>query len=163
MTIISIQVLHYMSGFWALLKEKWNTNKAMVQDLCQAHKTEPHAKSKKSSRACNIGNTTHLLRFAEPFRVRFLYENIDDSHVALCIVVNLTLYCERHCFIGYPLSPPSIVLTLMEKSGNSSNVVQRSGKSAPNGSRFGDLQVLLNSFLPRMQNSCLSLNVFLFG
>ena len=115
MTIISIQVLHYMSGFWALLKEKWNTNKAMVQDLCQAHKTEPHAKSKKSSRAYNIGNWTHLLRFAEPLRVWFLNENVDDSHVALCIVVNLTLYGERQCFIRNPFSPPSIVLTLVEK------------------------------------------------
>ena len=62
----------------------------MVQDLCQAHKTEPHARSKKSYRGFNIGNTTHLLRFAEPFRVWFLNENVDDSHVALCIVVNLT-------------------------------------------------------------------------
>ena len=63
----------------------------MVEYFCQAHKTKPHAQPKKTPRAGYVGNPTHLLCLSEPFGVGLFYKNIDYSHVALCIVINLTL------------------------------------------------------------------------
>ena len=55
-----------------------------------------------------------------------------------------------------------LFLHCCKKSGNDSSVSQSLGKSAPSGSLLGNLHVCVRSFLPRMQNSSRSLNVFLF-
>ena len=59
----------------------------MVKYLGQTNKAEAHTKSKKSTRAGNVGNSAHFFRFPESLGVGLLDENIDDCQVTLCIVV----------------------------------------------------------------------------
>ena len=86
-----------------------------------------------------------------------------------CLIINI---CNDELFslnINYLLPQTMfwlvhhlLFLHCCKKSGNDSSVSQSLGKSAPSGSLLGNLHVCVRSFLPRMQNSSRSLNVFLF-
>ena len=84
-----VPVPHHQRRLAAPLEEERDTNKAVVEDLCQTHKAEAHTQSQQPPGAGDVGDSAHLLRLAEPLAVWLLDEDVDDRQVAFGVVVYL--------------------------------------------------------------------------
>lgn len=98
--------LKILDGFFP--EEKAATEEAMVRDLGQADKAEPHAESQQSPAGRNVADPRHLLRLPEPLRVRFLDKDVDDGQVLAGVVVDLVLDGPGQGLVVQLLGAPSV-------------------------------------------------------
>ena len=86
----------------------------MIGDFSQANKTETHTKAQETSRAGNIADPGHFLRFAKSLGVGFFDKDVDDSQIFTGIFMNFTFNGFGDGFIIECFCSPTIVFVAVD-------------------------------------------------